>query len=192
VGSEAQYGDVKPGKEFDTFCDEIQSAYLHVSGVGSPYGLECSFDVPRANAPAGRSPRLELFYDDAVGKFAGDEIQLDDFPRFENQYTGQLITTGPVGSGLRPQVEGFAKTNAVGFGSTAYTIQHPVTGLLLDHDITVPERRHTQQEKASAAASRRLQDGGLAAARRVGTKPARAHPLQHPRLDRSSIRSRRP
>jgi hypothetical protein len=104
-----------------------------------------------------------------------------------------MVATGPVGSGVRPQVEGFTTSNAVAFGSLSYSIQHPPTGLTLDHDITGPTRRHNaQDEKTKSAAARRLQTGGLAPVRRAGIKPRRVHPLPHPKLDVSSIRKRTP
>ena len=196
VGNEHQFADVASGKEFDTFCEEIQNAYLHVSGVGNIYDLECSFDIPRAASPQGRSPRLELFYgsDSKTGRFAGDDIQLDNFPRFENRYITQMVPTGPTGSGLRPQVEGFTTSKSVGFGSSSYRITHPATGLTLDHDSTSPTRRHiSQQDQAQQnAPSRRLQNGSLSAIRRSRVQPAHQHPLKHPHLDRSIIRRRTP
>jgi hypothetical protein len=196
VGNEQQFADAGDGKQFDAFCDEIQNAYLHVSGVGSVYDLECSFDIPRAKSPAGRTPRLELFYgaDTKTGRFAGDNLQLDNFPRFENQYVTQTVTTGPSGGGIRPQVEGFTTTNAVGFGSTGYRITHPATSLTLDHDTAKPARGHSAQPDAPLpkARPRRLQDGVLAPVRRSRVQPARTRPLPHPHLDVSSIRRRTP
>jgi hypothetical protein len=196
VGNEHQFADVAGGKEFDTFCEEIQNAYLHVSGVGSIYDLECSFDIPRASAPGGRSPRLELFYggDSKTGRFAGDDIPLDNFPRFENRYVTQMIATGPTGSGLRPQVEGFSTSKSVGFGSSSYRITHPATGLTLDHDTSTPTRRYiSQRDQAQQnAPSRRLQNDSLSTIRRSRSEPARQHPLTHPHLDRSIIRRRTP
>jgi hypothetical protein len=196
VGNERQFGEVANGKQFDTFCEEIQNAYLHVSGVGSVNQLECSFDIPRATAPAGRFPRLELFYGDAskAGRFAGDDIALDNFPRFENRYVTQMVAIAPSGGGLRPQVEGFATAKSVGFGSTAYRISHPPTGLVLDHNTTAPERRLTSQLDAvsQGARFRRLHDNSLAPIRRSRPQAARQHPLQHPHLERSTIRKRTP
>jgi hypothetical protein len=196
VGNEKQYDDAGDGKQFDAFCDEIQTAYLNVSGVGSVYDLECSFDIPRAKSPAGRTPRLELFYgsDKKTGRFAGDDLQLDNFPRFENQYVSQSVMTGPTGGGIRPQVEGFTTTSSVGFGSTAYRITHPATGLTLDHDTAKPARDHSAQPDPALqkALPRRLQDGALAPVRQSRVQPPRTRPLPHPHLDVSSIRRRTP
>lgn len=155
--------------------------------------LHCSFDIPRAQAPAGRSPRLELFYDSLTGKFAGDEIPLDDLPRFENRYARQMVTTGPSGGGLRPQVEGFREVKSVEFGSTGYRIEHPATGLFLEHDTTTPTRRaNAQDDLKKSAAKQRLEAGSLAPFRRVRQAPVRTHPLKHPKLDVSTIRRRTP
>ena len=194
VSSEHQYNESGDGKQFDTFCQEIQGAYLHISGVGGTNGLECSFDVPRAASPRGKSPRLELFYDSKTGRFAGDDLQLDNFPRFENRYTTQMVATGPSGSGLRPQVEGFTTVKGVGFGSTGYRISHPPTGLFLDHDTSAPSRRVNSQEDRAfkdAASSRRL-DGGLSTVRRPRSNPVRKRPFTHPGFDRPTIRERTP
>lgn len=194
VGNEKQFNDAGDGKQFDAFCDEIRNAYLNVSGVGSLNELECSFDIPRASAPAGKSPRLELFYDSKTGRFAGDNLQLDKFPRFENRYTTQMVATGPSGSGLRPQVEGFTTVNSVGFGSSGYTITHPITGLTLDHDTVGPTRRHTSQQDAAQqkARSKRLRDGSLVPIRRSPFHDPRRQTLTPPQLDLSSIRRRKP
>jgi hypothetical protein len=189
IGNQDQFGD------FDTFRKEIQNAYLNISGVGSLNQLECSFDIPRAVSPPGKSPRLELFYDDRIGRFAGDDIELDNFPRFENPYLAQLIAVGYPGSGLRPQVGHFTTQNSVGFGSTGYSITHPITGLTLVHDVTAPSRTHTSQADQSQqqASVRRLQDGNLTPVRRPPRSlPIRQHPLTHPRLDVASIRRRIP
>jgi hypothetical protein len=196
VGNEKQFDDAGDGKQFDAFCNEIQDAYLHVSGVGSVYDLECSFDVPRAKSPDGQTPRLELFYggDKKTGRFAGDDLQLDNFPRFENKYVTQMVTTAPSGSGVHPQVEGFGTTPSVGFGSTGYRITHPVTGLTLDHDTTAPTRSHSAQPDPAPqkATARRLYDGALAPTRRGAVLPVRRRPITHPHLDVSSIRRRTP
>jgi hypothetical protein len=192
IGNQEQFGD------FETFRQEIQNAYLNISGVGSVNQLECSFDIPRASSPPGKSPRLELFYDDRVGRFAGDDIELDNFPRFENQYVAQLVAGGGPGSGLRPQVEHFTTQNSVGFGSTGYRISHPVTGLTLDHNTTLPSRIYNSQADLAdlanqgAAPQRRLQNGSLTPIRRQQKPAVRARPLTHQELDVSSIRRRTP
>lgn len=192
VSSQAQYKDAGAGKEYDAFCQEVANAYLHISGVGSPYGLECSFDVPRAAAPAGSSPRLELFYDDRKGRFAGSDLELDNFPRFENRYVSQMIATAPAGSGLRPQVEGFGRSQSVGFGSTGYGLQHPATGLTLEHDTAAPARQHTSQAEQKATAQlQRLRDG-LTAVRHTPKQMERTRPFARPKLDTTSIRRRHP
>ena len=174
IGNETQFGS------YETFKRETLAAYLNVSGVGSLNGIECSFDIPRANAPDGRSPRLELFYGDRRGRFAGDDLQLDEFPRFENRYTTQLVPVRPAASGLRPQVEGFASQPGISFGSRGYTFTHPPTGLTLDHDLDTPSRTHTSQQPpaSSGRLTRRLVDGSLTPYRRVPGQPA--HPLAHP------------
>ena len=196
VSNQVQYKDAGEGKEYDTFCQEVANAYLHISGVGSANGLECSFDVPRAQSPAGKSPRLELFYSDKKGKFAGDDLELENFPRFENRYVSQIVSTAPGGDGLRPQVEGFSKTQSIGFGSSGYGLQHPVTGLTLEHDTVKPERRHDSQKDlvaaaAAGAAANRLRDG-LTASRRLPQPAARTRPFARPKLDLSAIRRRTP
>jgi hypothetical protein len=178
VSSEAQYADAGTGKEYDTFCSEILSAYLHVSGVGSPYQLQCSFDVPRAKSPPGKSPRLELFYDDRQGKFAGDPVPMKDFRRFENRYIP------------------FPDSGA--FGTSRYDIVHPPTGLKLTHDFNhadQPKRTFTRQdelERKLGAPAPRLVDGGLKPVRRPVVRARRTRPVTHPRLDVSSIRRRTP
>jgi hypothetical protein len=106
---------------FEAFINEILDAYLSISGVDSPVQLHCSFDMPRTTAPPGRTPRLELFYNDDEGRFAGDKLQLDEFPRFENKYC------------------------RVEFGARRYTIRHPDTKLELSHDLDIPRRDHTRQ-----------------------------------------------
>jgi hypothetical protein len=178
VGNERQFGS------FDAFRQEILASHLNVSGVGTLNGLECSFDVPRAAAPVGRAPRLELFYDERIGRFAGDDLPLDEFPRFENRYIQQLTTAGPRGNGLHPQVERFTSSNAVEFGSRAYTIAHPPTGLSLDHRLDEPARRFSAQvdtQVQSRLAAQRLDKGALTSVRRVrrGAQP-HPHPLHHP------------
>jgi len=189
IGNQDQFGD------FDTFCKEVQNAYLNISGVSfaSVNQLECSFDIPRAASPAGTSPRLELFYDDKKGRFAGADIELDNFPRFENQYMTQMVAVGPSGSGLRPQVEHFTTRDSVGFGSTAYRITHPITGLTLDHDISAPSRSHTSQSDQTKlkVPAQRLFDGSLTVVRRP-RRPSGPRPIKHPQLDLSGIRRRKP
>ncbi len=194
VSSEAQYSDAGAGKEYDTFCQEVTDAYLNISGVGSANGLECSFDIPRASAPAGASPRLELFYDDKKGRFAGSDIALDGFPRWENQYVSELVATPPSGSGLRPQVEGFSSSNSIGFGSTGYSFTHPPTGLTLTHDTSAPSRSAaTQAEQQNAAKAKRLAQGSVTPIRLAPDPPAaRKRPFTRPALDISSIRRRTP
>jgi hypothetical protein len=130
---------------FQTFMDEVFDAYLSVSGVGTWNQLHCSFDVPRASAPPGRSPRLELFYSDDKGRFAGEPLELDEFPRFENKY-GRLA-----------------------WGARQCTIRHPL-GLMLRHDLDQPLRMHTVQQPALEAAER-WRRGGLMAARASTRKP---------------------
>lgn len=115
VGSESQYGD------FSTFMDQVSGSYLHVSGIDSVVQIECSFDVPGATAPPGRSPRLELFYSDGVGRFAGDDLTLDNFPRFDNKYVQSK------------------------WDDTSYTLTHPQTGLTLMHDLSTPRRDFSRQ-----------------------------------------------
>ncbi len=193
VSSEAQYSDAGAGKEYDTFCQEVANAYLNISGVGSLNGLECSFDIPRAQAPSGITPRLELFYDDKQAKFAGSDIAFDDFGRWENQYVSTLRTTAPSGSGLQPQVEGFAASHSTAFGSTSYTFAHPATGLTLTHDTSVPSRTHTSQADQNKQANAKRLEGSLTAIRNLPAKQAaRARPFARPKLDLSGIRRRIP
>jgi hypothetical protein len=193
VSSEAEYADAGAGKEYDTFCAEVANAYLHISGVGSPYQLECSFDIPRAKCPAGTTPRLELFYDDGKGRFAGTDIPLDGFPRFENRYVSMIVATPPQHAGLGPQVEGFSKSQSVGFGSTGYGFQHPSTGLTLEHDTATPSRTFTTQADQQQASRRKRLSQDLSATRRVAPQPApRRRALTAPRLDLSRIRRRTP
>lgn len=162
IGNEAQFGS------YDTFKQETSAAYLSVSGVDSLNGIEASFDIPRANAPAGRSPRLELFYGDKKGRFAGDDLQLDEFPRFDNRYTSLQTKTG-----------GNAQQSPIDFGARRYTITHPATGLSLEHDLDGPSRSHTSQKTAGQAPQpRRLVAGSLTPRRPVPRHPV--HPLSHP------------
>jgi hypothetical protein len=115
---------------FANFKDQVMNAYLHVSGLGSVAQVECSFDIPGAEAPPGRSPRLELFYSGETGRFAGDDLPLDDYPKFRNKYVD-------------------AK-----WGETSYTITHPQTSLTLFHDLKAPRRVFDRQISAPAAASK--------------------------------------
>ena len=163
VGNEHDFGD------FDTFRREVLAGYLNVSGVGTPNGLECSFDIPRTSSPAGRTPRLEAFYGDRRGRFAGDDLSLDEFPRFENRYVQQLSAGSRGGTGLRPQVQTLTSSPSVGFGSRAYTFVHPVTGMSVDHDLDTPRRTFTQQAGPDATKPQvqRLVDGSTTAIRPV-------------------------
>lgn len=157
VGNERDFGS------FDTFRSEVAGAYLNVSGIGTPNGLECSFDIPRTSSPAGRTPRLEAFYGDRVGRFAGDDLALDGFPRFENRYVEQFGTRNRPGTGLTPQVQELTRSNAVGFGSRSYRLVHPVTGQSLEHDLDAPRRTLTSQPAPTLTLvpPRRLADGEM-------------------------------
>jgi hypothetical protein len=161
VGNEHDFGD------FDTFRAEVLAAHLNVSGVGSLLGLECSFDVPRTSCPAGRAPRLEAFYGDRRGRFAGDDLELDGFPRFENRYVQQLSMGRRGGSGLKPQVQTLESSTAVGFGSRAYRLAHPLTGMTLEHDLDAPRRTFTRQPEPTLTLvpPRRLVDDALTSIR---------------------------
>ncbi len=138
VGNEAKFGS------FDAFQQQVKSAYLHVSGVDGLAGLECSFDVPGETAPAGSAPRLELFYDDARGRFAGSDLDLDLFPRWDAPYA------------------------TVPWKSQNYTISHPGTGLTVTHDLSHVVRSFTAQPvpPAPQPLPRRLSDGSLTPVRR--------------------------
>ena len=116
-------------RAFANFKDQVSNAYLHVSGLGSVAQVECSFDIPGAEAPPGRSPRLELFYSGETGRFAGDDLPLDDYPKFRNKYVD-------------------AK-----WGETSYTITHPQTNLALFHDLKAPRRTFDRQAAAASAAA---------------------------------------
>ena len=122
-GSENVYVEETAKLAFARFKDEVYGAYLLVSGVGSWNQLHCSFDIPRASAPAGCSPRLELFYDDDEGRFAGKKLPLDGFPRFDNKY------------------------GRADWGARRYDIVHPL-GLSLTHDLDGVKRPHTAQPAA--------------------------------------------
>jgi hypothetical protein len=162
---------------FNIFKRETLDAYMNISGVGTPNELECSFDIPRAEAPRGRSPRLELFFDSRRGRFAGDDLQLDEFPRFENRYVTET-TVLPEQSGLGPQVVRFGSQPRVSWGSRAYTIQHAPTGLVLTHDLDRLTRTHTHQADKSLQdrlGQRRLQNGSLTPARSTSSRPIKAN-----------------
>lgn len=177
VGNEHDFGS------FDSFKNETVASHLNISGVGSLNPLECSFDIPGAKSPAGTSPRLELFYSTKTGRFAGQDLELDGFPRYENRYIQQTTATPPAGSGVRPQVERFATSNAVGFGSRAYTIVHAPTGLRLEHDLDAPSRSHTSQLDAMIATMQkelRLQDGSLTTVRRSRLRGSGIPPISLP------------
>ncbi len=169
-------------KAFEIFKQETLHAYLNISGIGSWNQLEASFDIPRAAAPTGRSPRLELFYDDGKGRFAGDDIVLDEFPRFENRYmddTRFVYQPSPSG-GLSPQVQRPRKSGSVGWDSRTWTIRHDQTGLYLTHDLDRPSRDFNRQDPPAAgqAAPRRLVDGGLTTIRRQPQPQRRAQWLR--------------
>ena len=173
VGNEHEFGD------FDAFRTEVLAAYLNISGVGTPNGLECSFDIPRCASPAGRTPRLEAFYGDRVGRFAGDDLALDGFPRFENRYVQQLSSRNRPGTGTRPQVQELTTSNAVGFGSRSYRLVHPITGQTLDHDLDAPRRAFTRQPEPTllVAPPRRLVDDKVTSIR-VTDPRRRLHALR--------------
>ncbi|SOE87010.1 hypothetical protein SAMN05446935_7556 [Burkholderia sp. YR290] len=182
VGNEHAYGS------FESFRTQILNSHLNVSGVGSLNPLECSFDIPGAKCPPGTAPRLELFYSDRIGRFAGEDLELDNFPRFENRYIQQVTTTQRGASGIHPQVEGLSFSNSVAFGSRAYTIVHAPTGLTLEHDLDASTRSHTSQSDALGMVKQkapRLQDGNLTTVRRLrlGTRAA-AHVVQPTRPNR--------
>jgi hypothetical protein len=171
VGNEHDFGS------FESFRKQILAAHLNISGVGSLNPLECSFDIPGAKSSPGTAPRLELFYSTKTGRFAGEDLQLDSFPRYENRYIQQIT-----GSGLRPRVEGIFIGNAVAFGSRAYTIVHAPTSLTLEHNLNAPSRSHTAQRDARVVAKQkelRLRDGSLTTVRqpRPGVRVA-AHVAQ--------------
>lgn len=108
---------------FSTFCQETQDARLTISGLSSVNQLHASFDIPRAEAPAGATARLEAFHGDLKGRFAGQDLDLDNFPRYENVYLdGGSADWTPHG----------------------YTIRHPQTGLFLTHDLDQSTRTFDQ------------------------------------------------
>lgn len=184
VGNEHDFGT------FETFRSEALGAYLNVSGVGTPNGLECSFDVPRTSSPPGRTPRLEAFYGDRVGRFAGDALELDGFPRFENRYVRQLGMRFRGGAGLSPQVQELTSSTAVGFGSRGYTLVHPVTGTTIDHDLDTPHRTFTAQPEptVTTAPPRRLVDRTVTSVRMIDPRRLQHAHHQRARLDALSQR----
>lgn len=111
IGSETRYGS------FAAFMRAIRDSYLHVSGVGSPNQLQCTFDMPAGRDATVGGFRLELFDGDERGKVNGQTLPLGDFPRFENRY-----------------VEG-ATPGRVDAGETSYRIRHPLLDLWIEHDI---------------------------------------------------------
>jgi hypothetical protein len=130
---------------FEVFKKETMAAYLTISGVGSWNQVHASFDIPRAQARNGNSPRLELFAGDHKGRFAGEDLVLDEFPRFENRY------------------------GTVAWGDRRYRFLHEQTGLYLSHDLDTPRREHNHQldtSVANQARARRLRNGSLTAVRR--------------------------
>ena len=181
VGNEHDFGD------FDSFRREVLDAYLNVSGVGTPNGLECSFDIPRCASPPGATARLEAFYGDRRGRFAGVDLAVDDFPRYENRYVRQISATRrpSSGGGVSPQVETLTSSATVGFGSTAYTLVHPLTGLTIDHDLVGPSRAFSTQapQQASASTARRLVDGSITPIRLVTADRHRQAVLHRTHLD---------
>ena len=162
VGNEHDFGD------FDTFRREVLAGYLNVSGVGTPNGLECSFDIPRTSSPAGRTPRLEAFY--AIGA-GGSPAMIS--PSTSSRASRTAMCSSSAGSrggtGLRPQVQTLTSSPSVGFGSRAYTFVHPVTGMSVDHDLDTPRRTFTQQAGPDATKPQvqRLVDGSTTAIRPV-------------------------
>jgi hypothetical protein len=164
-----QQPDYLPHKAFEIFKQETLGAYLNISGVGTWNQLEASFDVPRAAAPSGRSPRLELFHGDGKGRFAGDDMALDEFPRFENRYMADAtFTFQPSSSGeLSPQVQRPRTSQTVAWDSRAWTIRHDQTGLFLSHDLDAPSREFNRQASPAPGqvVPRRLVDSALTTVR---------------------------
>lgn len=162
VGNEATFGS------FENFRQKTLRSYLHISGVGSALGLQCTFDIPDPDpqaSPGKARHRLELFYhggDDGEGHLDGKTLPLDDFPRFENRYVQQLDGAGNPLPG-----------SAVPWGAGRYAIRHARTGLRLVHDLEAAKghnfnpdlaRRHNRQRDLETQASleeRRLQAGSL-------------------------------
>jgi hypothetical protein len=139
VGNEAEFGT------FDVFVQKILAAHLNISGVGSANGLECTFDVPDKG-------RLELFYDDAKGRFDGEDLAVDEFPRFENRYVRS------------------SRDGEVDWQSRKYQFVHSPTGLTVTHDLDRLDRVLTRQSDPGPkkrAGQRRLLDGSLTPVRRT-------------------------
>jgi hypothetical protein len=144
VGNQAKFGS------FQNFQTQTMNSYLSVEGVGGTKGLQCSFDIPGEDAPAGNAARLELFYDDAKGRFAGNDLDLDAFPRWDNQYA------------------------SVPWGARSYTITHPATSLFVKHDLDGSGRTFNRQPDAHQQKSlppQRLVGNSLIAVRRFETAP---------------------
>jgi hypothetical protein len=164
-------GNAKTFGSFATFKREALIARVNISGVGTWNSLQCSFDIPRASASGGRAPRLELHYADRKARFAGEDLQLDEFPRFENRYVSQTVGVATTRPGLHPQVATFEHRDKVTFGSEAYDIEHAQTGLYLRHgfDPKLENPRPTRREMNRQSdlvvekklQARRLQDGSL-------------------------------
>lgn len=169
-------------KAFEIFKQETTQAYLNISGVGSWNQLEASFDIPRATAPDGRSPRLELFHGDGVGRFAGHDLQLDEFPRYQNQYVNNVEFVFQPAGGLSPQIQRARKDNTVAWGSRSWTFAHEPSGLYLTHDLDRPSREFNRQSTTAAATlgARRLVDGSLTTVRRRPQPIRRAQWLKQP------------
>lgn len=150
-------GNEKTFSSFEAFKSATRDTYMNISGLGEPGQLECTFDIPdpqrKRNGQSSR--RLELFYSDRKGRLDGADMQLDDFPRFENRYI-QTRVGGPPSS--------------VDFGNSSYTIWHPSTELTLIHDVDHVMRVHTKQDEAGVVhklEERRLVDSRLTARRLV-------------------------
>ena len=161
VGSEATFGS------FDEFKRETLAARLHISGVGTWNDLQCSFDIPRAKAPDGVAPRLELHYDSGEGRFAGTSLELDEFPRFDNRYVRRATVRFRKGTSgiLYP---GGTNPAPVDWGSRRYDIQHAETGLYLHHDLDQGSRQHNKQAEQGVIdelPKRRLIDDALTTVR---------------------------
>jgi hypothetical protein len=144
VGNQTKFGS------FDAFTQQTKNAYLHMSGIGGPVGLECSFDIPGESAPSGNAPRLELFYGDLRGRFAGSDLDLNNFARWETPYA------------------------SVPWGARSYTMSHSGTGLSLTHDLDHVLRSFNRQpvpQTTPQPIPRRLSDGSVTAVRRFQTPP---------------------
>lgn len=75
VGNKTEFGS------FENFMQRVSSAKVVVDDASD---LECTYEIPGANGPAGES--LFLDYDDRAFKLNGNDIQLDWYPRFENPF----------------------------------------------------------------------------------------------------------